>query len=63
MTTIDYIGRGGLTKVLKSDLIIIRMAKRMPNGHGPSFGSWPWQKECLKVMADSSDLGNGKKGA
>ena len=36
-------------------------AKRVPDGHGRSFGSWPWQKGCLMVMANPSDLGHGKK--
>ena len=39
------------------------MAKRVPDGHGRSFGSWPWQKGCLMVMADPSDLGHGNNRA
>ena len=38
-----------------------QQAKRVPAGHGRSYGSWPWQKRCLMVMADPSDLGQGKK--
>ena len=34
--------------------------ERVREGHGQSFGSWPWQKGCLMVMADPSDLGPGK---
>ena len=34
--------------------------ERVPDGHGRSFGSLPWQKGCLIVMVDP-DLGHGKK--
>ena len=34
-------------------------AIRLPDGHGQSFGSWPWKKGCMMVMADPSDLGHG----
>ena len=26
-------------------------AKRVPDGHGRSFGSWPWQKRCSVVRS------------
>ena len=46
---------------LVSPLKIPQEEKRVSDGHGRSFGSWPWQKGCLMVMADPSDHGHGKK--
>ena len=36
-------------------------AKRVPDGHGRSFGSWPWQKPAEFQKEDIS-LGTGNGG-
>ena len=35
--------------------------KRVTDGHGRSFGSWPWKKGCLMVMAKFRILAMAKR--
>ena len=35
-----------------------RTRKRVPDGHGQSFGSWPWQKSKWKTVQDMVFLGD-----